>query len=294
MVSLRSSTEKKSLFDGRKMWFFFAAASALISAGVIFSLLSAVSSTASYWMIREGVTVAARQSITPDMLVEVNVPREGAPLNTVTLAQISAAADSESLDDDFFALYTLTAGDIITKNNVSTLVGMGSADMPEGTVLASFKASPSSAAGGMIKEGNYIDIAIVYQIGSDYYASFILSKVQVVKATADLDGASSAEDVAGSALGAPVLYTVAVSPKQAAALAIATKYTIYVVLTNENMKSVEGVRVNWNEALNGITFQNNSTSPVPSPTPSENGTSGTNDGTNNGTTEETIDVTPQD
>lgn len=244
-----------SIFDGRKMWFFFAAAAAVISAGVIFSVLSAVSGTASYWMVKDGVTIAARQPITPDMLQEVNVPREGAPKNVVTLAEITAAANSASTDDDYYALYALNAGDILTSSNVTTLNGSVAVEKPKDTVLASFKANPSSAAGGLVKEGDLIDIAIIYQAGSEYYASFVLSHVQVVKATADLDGSSGQSSegaVTGSPLGAPVLYTVAVTPQQAAALALATKYSIYVTLTSANLPNVAGTNISLADALQGI------------------------------------------
>jgi Flp pilus assembly protein CpaB len=271
-----SKSSGKSIFDGRKMWFFFAAAAAVISAGVIFSVLSAVSGTASYWMVKDGVNIAARQPITEDMLQEVNVPRESAPKNVLTLGEITANINSASTDDDYYALYALTSGDIITTSNVTTLSGTVKVEKPAGTVLASFKANPSSAAGGMVKEGDLIDIAIVYQSGTEYYASFVLSQVQVVKATTDLDGSTGGGTeggVTGSPLGAPVLYTVAVTPEQAAALAIATKYSIYVVLTSANLPNVAGTGLSLADALQGIKA---STGNLPTPNPTDGTTTDPN------------------
>jgi Flp pilus assembly protein CpaB len=276
MSSLNTGSGK-SLFDGRKMWFFFAAIAAIVSAGVIFSVLSAVSATSSYWMIKDGTTVSARTAITPDMLTEVTVPRESAPKNTVTFSQLKAAISTPGTEDDYYALYSLQAGDIITTSNVSTLSGFSSSSgMPAGTVLASFKASPSNAAGGVVKQGSLIDIAIVYQVGTEFYSQYILSHVPVIKATGDLDGSSGANGATvSSAAGAPVLYTVAVTPEQAAALAIANKYSIYVVLTSANIKDVAGTGTSLSDALNGVegvptnaTIPDSNTSVIPQPTPS--------------------------
>jgi hypothetical protein len=290
MASLRGG-DGKSLFDGRKMWFFFAAAAAVISAGVIFSVLSAVSGTSSYWMVKEGVTISARQPITEDMLTEVTVPRESAPKNIITLSEITSAISTAGTEDDFYAMYSLKEGDIITTSNAATLSGVANVELPKGTVLASFKANPSAAAGGMVKEGALIDIAVVYQIGSEFFAQYILSQVPVVKATSDLDGSGGAAEgaVTGSPLGAPVLYTVAVTPEQAAALAVASKYSIYVTLTSGSVKNVAGTGSSLADALAGILSTgapatNNSTTeelnpdgtPVtPTPTPTDE-TSGSN------------------
>ena len=62
------SVAKPSKLDGRKMWFFFAAAAALVTAGVIFALLSAVASTSTYWVLKDGVDLQSREVITSDML----------------------------------------------------------------------------------------------------------------------------------------------------------------------------------------------------------------------------------
>lgn len=293
MVSLKS--DKKSLFDGRKMWFFFAAAAAVVSAGVIFSVLSAVSSTASYWMIKDGTEVAARQPITPDMLQQVTVPRESAPKNILSLSEIEAAVATESTDDDFYALYALTGGDIITNSNVATLNKFANIEIPANSVLASFKANPSDAAGGVVKEGSLIDIAVIYQVGSNYEARYILSKVRVVKATADLDGSNGSEGgVAGSPLGAPVLYTVAITPDQAAALAVASRNIIYITVTNDSMPNVAGKGMSLTDALAGVLSANSSA--VVEGTDPNAGVDGTTDSTttdsNASTDGTTVDTAP--
>lgn len=237
----KTSVAKPSRLDGRKMWFFFAAAAALVTAGVIFALLSAVASTSTYWVLKDGVDLQSREIITSDMMTPVQAPSNAVPKNAVTISQVKASEGGDA-SDDFYALYPIKSGDILTTSNVGGLVSFGSGlTGNKNAVYASFKANPSLASGGNVQEGNLVDIAVIYEDGSGNFASkFFLSSVLVVKTSIDLDGASASkagsEQTSGSTSGAPVLYTVAVTPEQAAALAVATKYDIYVVLASGNNK----------------------------------------------------------
>lgn len=218
---------KKSFLDGRKTWFTFAALAAATTAFVIFNLLSSLSSTSTYWILDpNGDTVEARTQITPDMLVRVSVPESAMPANTIELADIQAALDTADISDDYYSIVRLQPGDIITTSNVGQLTSLG-AEVPdsETKVAASFKVSPSLAAGGNIKAGDLIDIAVIYEDGPTVLATFFLSNIPVISATIDLDGRDP-EDT-----GAPVLYVVALSAKDAAKIAVAAKYSIYVVLS---------------------------------------------------------------
>jgi Flp pilus assembly protein CpaB len=219
--------KKKSIFDGRKTWFTFAAISALATAFVIANLLSAVSSEENYWVISEDLEapVEARTKITPDMLTRVSVPASAMPANAINIADIQAAVDTADESDDYYSIYRLQPGDIITTSNTGQLTTLSS-EVEDGAnkVAASFKVSPSLAAGGNIKAGDRIDIAVVYE----NTAVFFLTNIPVVSATIDLDGREAEE------VGTPVLYVVAVDPKDAASIAIASQYSIYVVLSAPN------------------------------------------------------------
>ena len=240
MAKLSGPTTSK--LDGRKMWFFFAAGAALITAGVIFALLSSVASTTTYWVLKDGVNLQSRETITADMLQAVQAPSNAVPKNIITISQIKATEGGDAADD-FYALYPIKSGDMITKSNVGGLVDFGSGlTGDKNSVYASFKANPSLASGGNIQDGSIIDVAVIYEDGSGNFASkFFLNNVLVVRATVDLDSASASSssnngtDSSGSGFsGAPVLYTVAVTPEQAAQLAVASKYDIYVVLSAGN------------------------------------------------------------
>lgn len=251
------SGPKTSKLDGRKMWFFFAAAAALVTAGVIFALLSAVASTSTYWVLKDGVNLQSREAITSDMLQAVQAPSNAVPKNVITISQIKATEGGDA-SDDFYALYPIKSGDILTTSNVGGLVSFGEGlTGDKNAVYASFKANPSLASGGNVQEGNLIDIAIIYEDGSGNFASkFFLSNVLVVKTSIDLDSASASAgdttDANGgtSHSGAPVLYTVAVTPEQAAALAVASKYDIYVVLSAG--KNVNSTGASLDTLLSGI------------------------------------------
>ena len=220
--------KKKSIFDGRKTWFAFAAISALATAFVIVNLLSAVASESSYWAISEDLDtpIEARTKITPDMLVRVNVPATAMPANVIEIRALQEALDTADETDDYYALYRLQPGDILTTSNTGQLTGLSSeVEGGEAKVAASFKVSPSLAAGGNIKAGDLIDIAIIYEDQGTLSSKFFLTNVTVVSATVDLDGRSAEE------IGTPVLYVVAVTPKQAADIAVASQYSLYVVLS---------------------------------------------------------------
>lgn len=218
---------KKSFLDGRKTWFFFAALAAVTTAFVIFNLLSSIAATNTYWVLNDSnETVEARTKITPEMLTRVSVPESAMPANTIELSAIQAALDTADESDDYYSIVRLQPGDIITTSNVNTLTSLGSdVEGGESKVAASFKVSPSLAAGGNIKTGDLIDIAIIYEDGPTLVARFFLTNVPVVSATIDLDGRDP-EDT-----GAPVLYVVAVSAEDSAKIAVAAQYSIYVVMS---------------------------------------------------------------
>ncbi len=263
-----SSTVKKSGLSGRKAAFVFAIVAAVASAILVFAIMSAVTSKETYYVLNQDVP--ARTLITPDMLAPVETSAGSAPQSALGLSDLA----------EKYSLYSLSSGDILTSSNVGDQVGLG-AGLPENFVLASFIANPSIAAGGNVKRGDYIDIMVVANdsavTGTEgTAASYVLQRVLVVDATLDLDsydggesttadgssGASGASDSSQSSVGGtgarsgiPTMFTVGLSPENAAILAVSTKFELFVVLSSAQTVN-EGTVPSTNEvppvSLNGI------------------------------------------
>jgi Flp pilus assembly protein CpaB len=242
---------KKAGFEGRKLWFFFAAVAALLTAVVLFIILSQVTSTSKYYVLKEDV--AARTQITEDMLQEVVTSTNGEPQNALDLAEI--------VTEPVYAKYPLNAGDILTASNTGPLNPIEEG-IPEDFVVATFNAPASFAAGGKIQRGDYVDLIVV----QDDTASYFLQHVLVLDATINLDNASAsstvnadgsttnAADSSAVRSGIPTLYTVGLSPQDAAKLAIASQATIYVVLSaNQTSDPVPPMEITVDlGSLNGL------------------------------------------
>lgn len=257
-----TNPSKKSLFDGRKVWFLFAAIASAVVAVLAFSLISVVTATESYYVLTDDVP--ARTQITSDLLGEVTVSRGGTPPNALNL--------SELVNNEVFTLIQLEAGDILTSSNTGDLVSLF-AGLPENFVVASFIAEPSSAAGGNVRRGDYIDILSLINDptiteSSSIGATYALQRVLVIDATVDLDSFDSAPDetvggtgeAAGGSTntgeqisqrsGIPTLFTVGLSQADAAILAVATQFDLFVVLS-----SVDSQNGNVNESPGSATAE---------------------------------------
>lgn len=252
-MSVVSNSTKKSKLSGRKAAFVFAIIAAVAATILAFVIMSVVTAKETYYVLNRDIP--ARTLITTDMLSPVETSIGGAPPSALGFSDLG----------DKYSLITLEAGDILTSSNVGDLVGL-SAGLPDNFVIGSFTANPSVAAGGNIQRGDYIDIiavvdnpAITGQEGTA--ASYLLQRVLVVDATLDLDSydASSEESTtaggttstgtaesgssvggAGARSGIPTMFTVGLSPEDAAVLAVATKYELYVVLSSTE-SAVDGV-----------------------------------------------------
>lgn len=220
-MSNKALNVKKINFEGRKLWFFFSAVAALLTAIVLFVILSQVTSTSTYYVVT--TDVAARTQLTPDMLTPVVTSSGGQPANALSLSQIESTPT--------FAKYKLFSGDIVASTNTGSLEAI-EAGIPKGFVVATFTAPATYAAGGKIGRGDYVDLIVVQDSTSTGVpsASYFLQHILVLDATIDPEssGAVSPNDAA-LRVGIPTLYSVGVSPENAAKLAIATQAKIYVV-----------------------------------------------------------------
>jgi Flp pilus assembly protein CpaB len=243
-MSITTNASKKSLFNGRKMWFIFSAAAALAAALITFLLMSTATAKDTYYVLSQDVP--ARTQITPNLLTEVQTSAGSVPPSALGISDLT---------DETFSLYSLKAGDILTSSNTGDKLTL-SEGLPKDFVVASFVADPSMAAGGNVKRGDYIDIIALIDDSSvtgvdGVAASYILQRVLVIDATVDLDSYSSdsetseetttgdgtevvSDNTSDAAIrsGIPTMFTVGLSPENAAILALATQQELYVVLSS--------------------------------------------------------------
>lgn len=246
---MTTNASKKSMFNGRKMWFILSAAAALGAALVLLVIMNALTAKDTYYVLNQDIP--ARTAISADMLQEVQTSAGSAPPAALGIADVQGG--------ETYSLYSLSAGDIITPSNTGDLLNLG-AGLPENYVLASFTATPSMAVGGNIKRGDYIDIMSIVNdsaiSGSEGpAASYVLQRVLVVDATINLDSYSADNEASSTTDGAatgdaasvnttgttgnsairsgiPTMFTVGLSPEAAQVLAVATQSDIYVVLSS--------------------------------------------------------------
>ena len=245
-MSITTNTSKKSLLNGRKLWFVLAVAAAIAAAAIIFSIMSIATAKESYWVLNQDVP--ARTPITADLLTEVTTSAGTTPPSALTFGEIA--------NEEIYSLYSLKSGDVLTKSNTGELLPL-TEGLPSDFVVASFTANPSMAAGGNVQRGDYIDIIALVNdtevTGSGSTgASYVLQRVLVIDATVDLDtySSESAESTTGETTtsgdgtvssntneaamrsGIPTMFTVGLSPENAAVLALATQYDLYIVLSS--------------------------------------------------------------
>jgi Flp pilus assembly protein CpaB len=239
---MSTATKKKSIFDGRKMWFLFGGIASAVVAILTFTLMSVVTATENYYILTKDIP--ARTQITADLLTEVTVSKGATPPNAISIG---------NLTETTYSLYSLDAGDILSSSNAGDLTSL-SEGLPSNFVIASFTASPSVAAGGNVSRGDYIDIMTLINdpatTGSEGYgASYALQHVLVIDATIDLDnydstaatstggtdsGAATTADTDAIAQrsGIPTLFTVGLTQEDATRLAVATQYDLFIVLSS--------------------------------------------------------------
>lgn len=255
-MSLTSSPSKRTLSArGKGFMFILAAISAVVVVLVVFLLLSRVVAQTQYYVLNKDV--AARTQITQSDLTPITVSVGGAP-RSYTLADVES--------DPLFAKYNLSAGDVLTDSNVSNQLADLRAGLPNNFVVTSFTADPSDAASGKIQAGDYVDLYVVdTSVQNNPNAHLFLQRVLILDAQVDLNQAASTTDSASGTTtggttdgtttgtsdasstgnnaansaatraGVPSLFTVGLSPENAARLLAAKQYdTISAVISSKS------------------------------------------------------------
>lgn len=235
MTTPKIDTQKRSFFQDRKMWFWIAAGSGLVTLIVLVIFLQSLISTTKYYVLN--TDVPARTLITPTMLTEQVVSSGGEPPTAIDISDVTS--------NELYSKTSLTTGDILTKSNVGDLIPLRQG-IPDNFVVTSFSADPNSSAGGNIKRGDYVD---VFYVG-DGQSSLLFQRVLILDTTTDLNSGAPAEtkdpaaagttpattDSTATAVyrgGVPFLYTVGMTQADALKLSAASSGgKFYVVLTS--------------------------------------------------------------
>lgn len=225
-----STSKPGKTFSGNKTWFVFAIVPAIAAAAILFTLLSQLVATTSYYVLSRDVP--ARSQVTADMLTEVVASKGSEPRNALTLEDV--------IDNEVYATYALNMGDILTDSNTGEFISLHEG-IPENYVVASFVADASNAVAGKLSTGNYVDI--IANNADSNTAKYALRHVLLLDVSSDPNSIGEATEVTESEegttvstedqmrSGVPTLYTVALPEKDAATLALIRGDNLLVVLS---------------------------------------------------------------
>jgi len=221
--------------------FIAATATGIMAVLVSASILGHAADTGTYYVLN--VDVAARTPITNDMLKPVTTSAEGVPQSAFDPIYVSS--------NEVFAKYALKVNDLVTASNTGPLESI-SKDLPAGFVVASLAASPENAVAGKIRRGDYIDAYAVGApnsatgAGGNTISKLVLHHMLVLDVTVSPSTITAAAgQQAGSNLapgpesaaarsGIPSLYTVAVTPMDAAKISVIRGKSIFLTLSSND------------------------------------------------------------
>jgi Flp pilus assembly protein CpaB len=232
--------------------FIAATATGVMAVGVTAAILGNAADTGTYYVL--SADVAARTPITPDMLKPVTTSAEGVPRSAYDPVDLQRM--------EVFAKISLKANEMVTASNTGALEAINK-DLPAGFVVASLSASAENAVAGKIRGGQYIDVYAVGGEGSAAAASgggaisklvlhhmlvldVTVSPSTITQAAGDVQtGANVAPGPESAAArgGIPALYTVAVTPQDAAKIALIRDKNVFLTLSsNEGGKAPMNVQ----------------------------------------------------
>lgn len=268
--STRRTGALTSLLGGGRTYFILAIVAALVATFASLAILGRSADRSTYYVLNQDVP--ARTVITSDMLAEVETAAGTEPPNALTPSSVVSEA--------IFTRVPLQTGDVVTPAVAGPLERIDT-DLPDGYVVASFAVQPQDAVAGKIRRGDVIDVIAVQQdalamddIASvattpgmeDTRAKVVLHRVLVLDVTTDpntiAQGANDntvAEGVvepgpesAAIRGGIPQLYVVAVSPEDAATLALVRDKNLMVVLSANDTLGEISVEVTESQVFDSL------------------------------------------
>lgn len=189
--------------------------------GTVFLLTQTISQT-SYYVLNQNVP--ARAQITSDMLTEVRTTNGGEPRNALDIGDIQSG--------EAYSKYALQEGDVLAMSNVGPLTPVNEG-IPEDFVTMSFTVPAENAVAGNVKRGDYIDFIAKSGDASDSSAQarYALRHVLVVDVRSTPTTIDNSEEDGSEGSGVASLYTIAVSEKDAATVALLQGSDYYIVLS---------------------------------------------------------------
>lgn len=212
--------------------------SVLAGLGVFLIVGKAADRTPIYVMSED---VPARTQITSANVLKVDVNAEAQPVTALSYADVASGK--------LFTAVPLKRGDILTTSVTAGLTPINY-KLPPRYLTASIQVAPERAVGGKIKRGDYIDIAAVTGTTS----KVVLQHVLVLDVTVNPNSiASAANDKPNSSPpgpesqqvrgGIPQVYTLAVTARDFAKLALVGDSKVWLALSSYPVESSLTARV---------------------------------------------------
>lgn len=233
----KSSKDGKELLKRSKTLFIFASICAIATFVSVSILLSQTISQTSYYVLNQNVT--ARSQIDASMLTEVRTTTGAQPRNSLDLGDVQTG--------EVYAKYSLETGDVLSPSNAGPLNPINEG-IPENFVTMSFTLPAEQAVAGNVKRGDYIDVISTSGEATDSssQARYALRHVLVIDVLATPKTLTDGENTEGGGddgSGVASLYTVAVSEKDAATLALVQATNFHVVLSSvQGAENPEDIR----------------------------------------------------
>lgn len=223
-----------SILGGGKAIWALAIALALVAVFGALSILGDAAATQTYYVLTRDIP--ARTQITPDMLEPREAKVGQTPPNAFDAATVQALP--------VFSKIALKAGDVPSVSNAGELTRI-TEQVPDNYVAASFTAEPELVVAGKVRTGDHIDVIATNDDGPIARSKAVLRHVLVLDVTINPNqiAASANGGQEGGAVtqpgpeseaarsGIPSVYTVALTPQDAAKLALLRRYDLFVVLS---------------------------------------------------------------
>lgn len=223
------------MFRGKWLVWTAALGASLVAVYGLFTVLAGATQTTPVIVFAK--PVAANTLVTGDLLKQIDVPADAAPVNAVSTDQLAAG------------MFTRVAVDVNDPATAGVLAAERDlpAAVPPGFVVTSIEVKPADAVAGQIKAGDLVDVAAVNGELGQVISKVVLHAVTVLDVTASptaisdrstitADGQSQPVDSGPNSYAAksgfPLLYTLAVSPEDFAKLAVLRNSSLYLALTS--------------------------------------------------------------
>lgn len=261
-----------SLLGGGRTYFVLAIVAALVATAGALAILGRSADRSTYYVLNQDVP--ARTVISSEMLTEVETAAGTEPPNALTPSSVVTEA--------IFTRVPLQAGDVVTPAVAGPLERID-ANLPDGYVVASFAVQPQNAVAGKVRRGDFIDVIAVQQDAvsmdditapgmQDTRAKIVLHRVLVLDVTTDPNtiAQGATDNTVGDGIadpgpesaairgGIPQLYVVAVSPEEAATLALVRDKNLMVVLSANDTPGEISVEVSESEVFDSLPVPNSS------------------------------------